>query len=602
MKEFFKMLGASTLGVIIGGMILFFFSFMILMGVIASFSSKPAYNLQENTVLTLDLSGTINDRIDQSPFDALFSGSLDSGQALQDILDAIKKAKDNDRIKGIYVKMGYAHSGYATLEPIRKALVDFKESGKFIVAYGEVVSQGAYYVGSTADKVFMNPQGSFYLAGLGSVRQYSKEVFKKWGVDIQVFKVGTYKSAVEPYTQTQMSEANREQVTAYLNDIWGKLLEGISESREIPVDILNKYTDEFLLFADPNKVVEYGLVDELMYGAQVESHLRELLSLNEDDKLRTATASEFLSVPDLSRKKRSKDYIAVLYAEGSIVGDEESSLYSSNNITAKQYVKELRKLKDDDDVKAVVFRVNSGGGSGYASEQIWYAVEELKAVKPVIVSMGDYAASGGYYISCGAHRIVAEHTTLTGSIGVFGMFPSGEQLSQRMGAHHDGVGTNKHSLFGGGTLEIPFLGIGLLPARPLNIEEQAMMQGYVERFYDVFLTRCADGRGMSKEEIDRIGQGRVWTGNQALSLGLVDELGGLERAIEIAAEHAGLDDYSKIYYPDQKDFLSSLLEETSSSISTRIEKAILGEEVYEQKRVLKAWKDYDIRQAVMLEY
>lgn len=600
MKDFFKMLGASTLGMIIGGAILSFFSFLIFMGIAASFASTPAFRLQEKTVLSINLEGVINDRVTDNPFDVFISGSSNKGQSLNDILEAIKKAKENDRVKGIYLKAGFTTAGYAAMEPIRKALIDFKESGKFIVSYGETISQKTYHVASVADHLFMNPQGMFDFSGLGMAQQYSKEVFKKWGVDIQVFKVGTYKSAVEPYTETKMSDANREQVSSFYNDIWGKVLSDISDSREIPVNILNKYADEYLLFSDPNSIVEYGFMDALKYGPEVERYIKELVGLEEKDKLRLASVSELNTVPNSKSSSISKQKIAVLYAEGNIESDMAASIYN-NNITAKEYVKELQRLKNDDNVKAVVLRVNSRGGSAYASEQILQAVKEVREKKPIVVSMGDYAASGGYYISCAANKIIAEHSTLTGSIGIFGMYPSGEQLAKRMGAHFDEVGTNKNSQLGGAVLEIPFIGIGLLPARPLNEPEQKMFQAFVERGYDLFISRCAEGRGMTKEAIDLIGQGRVWTGNQALEIGLIDGLGSLNDAVLLAAEEAGIEDYNTSYYPAQKDFFTALLEESSLGISTRFTKAVLGKETYEQKRMLELWKSFDYRQAIMLD-
>ncbi len=599
MKEFLKMLGASVLGVIIGGMLCFLFSMMIIFGIAASFGDTPAYHVKDNTILHLQLEGTITDRTFDSPFDYIMNGGLTNKNNLSDILKAIQEAKNNEKIKGIYISSGYLSTGYATLEPIRKALIDFKESGKFIISYGDIISQRAYYITSVADKVYMNPQGMLEFNGLGSMIQFNRDIFKKWGVDIQVFKVGTYKSAVEPYTETRMSDANREQVTAFLNDIWGNLLAGISESRGISVEQLNAYADEYLMLSDPNKIVEYKLVDGLKYKSEVENELKGMLGIEVKEDLTLATTSNIKQMPNLTKKTGNK--IAILYAEGSIVGDEAESLYSNNSITAKTYVKELRDLLNDDDVKAVVFRVNSGGGSAYASEQIWHAVKELNSVKPVIVSMGDYAASGGYYISCSARKIVAEHNTLTGSIGIFGMYPSGEQLADKFGAHYDGVGTNAHTLLGSETLTIPFLGIGLLPARPLNESELNMFQTYVERGYQLFLTRCAEGRDMTIEEIDAVGQGRVWTGNQALSLGLVDELGGIDRAIEIAAKEANITDYHRVEYPEQKDFFTALMEETSQGFSTRFAEIILGEETVKQRQMLNIWQNFDFRQAIITE-
>jgi signal peptide peptidase SppA, 67K type len=600
MKDFFKMMFASTLGVIIASIILTFLSFILFLGMASAFSSSPSFVLAKNSVLRIDLKGAINERESQDPFAFLLSGSTENkNQGLNEILEAIEKAKNNEKVKGIYLKADAVNAGYATIEPIRQALLDFKESGKFIVAYGETVSQRSYYVASTADKFFLNPQGHLELSGLGTIRQYSKEVLQKWGVDIQVFKVGTYKSAVEPYTETKMSDANREQVSSYLNDIWKRLLEGISESRDLSVDQLNAYVDEFLLFTPAEDLVERGLIDETGYASDVEKYLKGLLELEEKDNIKIASVKNMLSVPD-AKKKLSKNRIAILYAEGEIVSDE-ISMYSTG-ITAKEFVSELRKLQDDDQVKAVVFRVNSPGGSAYASEQIWRALTELKEKKPVIVSMGDYAASGGYYISCNATKIVAQPNTLTGSIGIFGLYPSVEQLAKKMGAHFDGVGTNKHSLFGGGTLTIPLLELGLLPARPLDTDEGKMLQAYIEQGYDSFIGRCADGRGMTKEEINKIGQGRVWTGNQALALGLVDELGDLQKAIEIAAEEAELEDYSTSEYPLQKDFFTQLLEESMGNAKIQFLKAFMGKEEFLLKQELNAWKNMDFRQAIMEDY
>jgi len=601
MKDFFKMMFASTLGFIIASVVLFMFSFIIFIGIAASMSSEPVYRLEDNTVLELDLNGFINEREESNPMDFLFKSSDINNYGLNDILSSIQKAKENEKIKGIYIKSGITQTGFATLEPIRKALIDFKESGKFIVSYGEIISQGSYYVASVSDKVFMNPQGMLEFGGLGSTRQYNKGVFEKWGIEVQVFKVGTYKSATESYTENKMSDANREQVTSYQDDIWGKLLSGISESRNISVEELNRYADEFLLFSNPEAYVDYRLIDELKYGSEVESYIKERVNIEKDKDLKLAKVKNLKTVPP-AKKNISKNKIAVLYAEGQIVGDSGENMYSGSVITAKRYVKELQKLQKDESVKAVVFRINSPGGSAYASEQIWYAVKELKAVKPVIVSMGDVAASGGYYIACNANKIVAEPTTITGSIGIFGMYPSGEDIAKKMGASYDGVGTNQHSLFGGGVVTIPFLGVGLLPARPLNASEGTMFQTYVERGYDLFTGRCAEGRSKTQEEIDAVGQGRVWTGNQALEIGLVDELGGIDTAIKLAVEAAGITDYSLDDYPAKKDFFTELMEESLGGAKVRIAESIMGKEAYEQKQMLKTLETYDFRQAILLEY
>ncbi len=599
MKDFFKMLFASTLGVFLAGIILSILSFVIFVGVIASFSSKPAYSLQKETILKLDLSGSISEREMKNPLD-VFMGGDSKSLGLNDILDAIKKAKENNNIKGIYIKAGSLNAGMASLEPIRKALSDFKDSGKFLISYGDNYTQGAYYVSSVSDEVIMNPQGSLAFHGLAGGTLFLKGTLDKIGVKMQVFKVGTYKSAVEPYIQEKMSDANREQITAYMGDIWNHWLAGISQSRHISVENLNRYADEFMMIAKPETCVEYGFIDSLMYVDQVEEFLKEKVGIEKDADLKIASVGDLKTVP-FAQKEINKDKIAILYAEGSIVGDEYSSNpYSSSAfITAKEFVKELNKLKKDENVKAVVFRVNSPGGSAYASEQIWHAVKELKEVKPIIVSMGDYAASGGYYISCGATQIVAEPTTLTGSIGIFGLIPDGEELAKKVGVTADLVKTNKHSDFGGASLPIPFFGYAQM--RGMTPDEQVMMQTYIERGYDLFIGRCAEGRSKTKAEIDSIGQGRVWTGNQALQLGLVDKIGNLNDAIKLAAEAAGVKKYSLADYPTQKDFWTQILEESFGGMQVYFMKQFLGVEKYEQSVLRKNLRSYDWRQAVMLE-
>ena len=599
MKNFFKMTMASCLGVFLAWALISIVSVFIFVGIVASFGSSPSVSLQKESVLKIDLTGKISERKSSNPFEFFNRSAGTTG--LNDILSAIKKAKENDKVKGIYLNASYVMTGYATIEPIRRALLDFKESGKFVVAYGDNLNHRSYYACSAADEIFLNPQGLIDFRGLATTIQFNKTILEKWGIGMQVYKVGTYKSAVEPYTQNKMSDANREQVSAFLKDIWSTLLVGISESRGISVEQLNQYADECMTLAAPEKLVDYKFIDGLKYESEMETYLKEKVGLEKKDKLKFATVKDMESVPD-NVKKISPNKIAILYAEGEIISDALSGLYPANNyITAQTYVKELNQLRDDENVKAVVFRVNSPGGSAYASEQIWHAVKELNAVKPVVVSMGDYAASGGYYISCAATKIVAEPNTLTGSIGIFGLIPNGEELAKRMGATYDGVSTNKHSNFGDEVLTIPLLGIGLLPARSFTDEEGAMFQAYVERGYNTFISRCAEGRGKTKEQIDSIGQGRVWTGNQAIQIGLVDELGGINAALSSAAELAGIEEYSIGEYPAQKEFVEILLEESAGTVRAKIAQTFLGKEMYEQQRMLNAWQQYDFRQAIMFE-
>lgn len=595
MKNFFKTLFASTIGVIIGLFIVGFLAMAIIGGIIAS-SGSSAYVMKDKTILKLDLSGSIEDKKTDNPFGSLFGGS--ESMSLDDVLDAIKKAKENDEVKGIYIKSGAMSTGIASLEPIRKALLDFKETDKFIVAYGDDYSQGTYYLASVSDKVIMNPQGSLDFSGLGGTIEFQRGKYEKLGVKFQVFKVGTFKSAVEPYIQDKMSDANREQTASYLNDIWGHWLTNISKSRNVSVEQLNTYADEFLAFVEPKTVVDYKMIDTLMYSPQVEDYLKGLVDIKSDKKLEFASVSDMTGV-EFKTSVNEKNVIAVLYAEGAIIGDDMSgpSFLMGSTITAKEYVKELQKLKDDEKVKAVVFRVNSPGGSAYASEQIWNAVEELKKVKPVVVSMGTYAASGGYYISAGANTIVAEPTTITGSIGIFGLIPEGTELAKMMGVTFDEVKTNKHGNFGGRTFGIPFLLSA--QSRGFNAEESQMLQKYIERGYETFLTRCATGRSKTNAQIDSIGQGRVWTGKQALELGLVDKLGGVDDAIKIAAEAAKVEAYKTARYPIQKDFMTQMVEKSLGNATVSMAKIWMGEDAYNQNVMMQELQNMDIMMAVM---
>lgn len=595
MKSFFKTLLASTLGVIIGSIILTVFSIMIFAGVIAAMGSTETYNLKDKTILTLDLKGNLGERAESSPLDKIMGNPGTIG--LEGILDAIKKAKENDEIKGIYIKAGALNGALGNIDPIRNALIDFKTTGKFVVAYADSYLQNTYYIASVADKVIMNPKGSFDFRGISSNLIFTKNMNDKLGIKYQVFKVGTFKSAVEPFIQDKMSEANRLQRTSYLNDIWSHLLAGISESRTISVDALNTYADRCLTFMPADSIVQYNLVDTLMYKPGVEAYLKTLVDIEADKKLNLASIDNMEGVK-FKKAGDTKTKIAILYAEGAIVDSGESNIFSSGStITAQEYVKELQKLGDNDEVKAVVFRVNSPGGSAYASEQIWNAVVELKAKKPVIVSMGEYAASGGYYISCAANTIVAQPSTLTGSIGIFGLIPEGEELSKKIGFSFDEVNTNKHSSFGGTTFGIPFLFAGF--SRSFNDDEKQILQKYIESGYDLFITRCADGRSKTKAEIDSIGQGRVWTGSQAIKLGLVDKIGGIEDAIKIAAEQAKVTDYSISKYPEKKTFFAQILEDSFSNSKIQALKFFMGETNFEKNILKQHIQSFDMQMAMM---
>lgn len=544
-----------------------------------SFGSSDKYNLKDNTVLTLKLEGTLSERVEPNSFLDLIGQNTDLEIGLDDILSSIKKAKENDNIKGIYINAGAFAASNASLKEIRDQLADFKESGKFIIAYADVYSQGCYYLSSVADKVIMNPQGNLDLHGLSSSPTFYKGLLDKIGIEMQIFKVGTFKSAVEPFMLDKMSDANREQVTAYINDIWSTIASEISDSRKISVDKINQLTDSLQTFKLANASVSDGLVDTLMYETEVKEYLKDLLKVEKAKDVRMASIKDMTSVPFV-KESNSKDVIAILYAEGSINNGS-----GKDGITDKRYVKEIEKLKDNDKVKAVVFRVNSPGGSAYASEQIWKAITDLKAKKPVVVSMGDYAASGGYYIACNASKIIAQPNTLTGSIGIFGMFPNFEGLTKKVGLSFDNVKTNKFADFGDAT-------------RPMRPEEKVILQQYIEHGYDLFLTRCSEGRNIPKDSLDHIAQGRVWTGNQALKIGLVDALGNIDTAIQEAAKLAKLDDYSLQDYPKKVDFLESLLSNQKEEFATKAMKEYLGKD-YELFKTIKEIKEQDFVQARM---
>lgn len=544
-------------------------------------SAKESYALKDNTVLALKLEGILSERVEEeNPLLTMLNQNSEAQIGLDDIISSIKKAKENDKIKGIYINAGAFSASNASLKEIRDQLIDFKESGKFIVAYSDVYTQGCYYLSSVADKLIMNPEGHLDLHGLSASPTFYKGLLDKIGIEMQIFKVGTFKSAVEPFMLNKMSDANREQVSSYIGDMWSTITSEISASRNISVEKLNVITDSLALFKKSEVCVQDGLVDTLMYETGVREYLKTLLTGVEKAKdVRLASVKDMTTVSP-ENKSKSKDIIAVLYAEGSITDGS-----GTDGITSKRFVKELEKLKDNDKVKAVVFRVNSPGGSAYASEQIWKAVTDLKEKKPVVVSMGDYAASGGYYISCNASKIIAQPNTLTGSIGIFGMFPNVEGLTKKVGLTFDNVKTNAHADFGDMT-------------RPMRDDEKAILQNYIERGYDLFLTRCSDGRGIAKNSLDSIAQGRVWTGNQAVKIGLVDELGGIDKAIEEAAKLANLEDYSLNSFPRKRDFFESFLSDQKEELTTRAMKEYLGSD-YQLFKTIKEIKEQDFIQARM---
>lgn len=579
MKDFLKFTLATVTGIIVSCVVLFFIGIMLFFSILSSSESET--QVRRNSVMMLDLNGTLVERSQDNPFDFLIGDDYKT-YGLDDVLSSIKKAKENENIKGIYIKANVLGAGYASCKEIRDALNDFKGSGKFIVAYSDNYSQDLYFLASVADKILINPQGMIEWKGLASAPIFFKDLLAKIGVEMQVFKVGTYKSAVEPFISTEMSPANREQVEAFLASVWEQVTNDVAESRKLSPDSLNALADRMLMFYPAEESVKCGLADTLVYKNDVRNYLKAMAGLDEDDNMPILGLQEMVNIRKNVPKDKSGNVIAVYYAYGEI--DGASSYASNGGIESEKVIRDLRKLKDDEDVKAVVLRVNSPGGSAFGSEQIWYAISELKKEKPVIVSMGEYAASGGYYISCNADTIVAEPTTLTGSIGIFGMFPNLKGLTDKIGLNFDVAKTNRYADFG-------------MLTRPMSDGEKSLVQMYVNRGYDLFLKRCSEGRGIDKEDLDKIAQGRIWTGTKAKELGLVDELGGLDKALEIAIAKANVDVYTVISYPKKESFFESLMSTNPGNyIKSRMMKGTMGE-IYRQFDVLENVNKYDRIQA-----
>jgi len=548
MKDFLKYVLATVTGIILLTVVMGILATISLVGVAASSASST--KVEENSVFVLNLTGVTEERSQDDPSSLLF-GDDDMSLGLNEIIDAIHKAKDNEDIKGIYIEAGvFGADSPASLHAIREALLDFKKSGKWIVTYGDSYTQSTYYLCSVADKIFLNPQGMVDWHGLAAQPYFLKDMLAKFGVKYQLAKVGKYKSAPETMTADKMSEPNREQVTAYMTGIWKVMLDDVSKSRKISVDSLNAYADRFLAFSEQQQLIKMKMVDKLMYTDEVKGEIKKLLKLDKDKTINQLTLSDMKNVKG---KKDEGEQVAVYYAFGEIVDSEEGSLLSSGqSIVANKVCKDLEKLMEDEDVKAVVLRVNSPGGSAYASEQIWHSVSQLKAKKPVVVSMGGYAASGGYYISCPANYIYAEPTTITGSIGIFGMFPDfSGLLTEKLGVKFDEVKTNKNAGFG-------------TMARPFNAEELAMLDQYIGRGYELFRKRVADGRHQKVEAIEEVAQGRVWLGNDALKIKLVDAIGSLDDAIVKAAKLAKLEEYHAKSYPASAGWFESLLDKATN--------------------------------------
>lgn len=583
MKSFIKYTLATVVGVFITMTLFSIIGIVSFAGMMAT--EGMGSPIKEKSIMRLNLSGVLAERSENNPF-ASFMGNGNESLSLEDALLALRKAAKNKNIEGVYIEVGTFGATPAMAQELRQALLEFKKSGKWVLAYGDSYNKMDYYLASVADSVLMNPEGSVCFNGLSSQIMFFKDAMDKLGVKMQVYKVGTYKSAVEPFICTEMSPANREQVTSFLFSIWTNVLKEVAVSRGLDTSSLNALADSLTFVSEPELSVKAGLVDKLCYMDEVKTILREKCGLDDDDD-----DLVFASVTDVAKSEELDDKVeeevAVYYAYGEIVqkrASGASGMNQSAQIVGEEMIKDLQDLREDDDVKAVVIRVNSPGGSAYASEQIWREVCLLKEKKPVVISMGGMAASGGYYISCAADHIFAEPTTLTGSIGIFGMIPDySELMCDKIGLKVDVVKTNEMSDFG-------------VMGRPFNEAEGAQLQKMVNRGYDTFTKRVADGRGMSQDSVKLIAEGRVWTGEQGLKIGLVDELGNLDAAVEYAAKKADLKKYRSVSYPEPSNPFSMFLNKQKAGYLDAEVRDILGDN-YASFSIIRQIKDMDHLQA-----
>ena len=584
MKQFWLNVLATFVGIMAVGAFSCIMFFVMLIAVLASGDDTPT--VSDNSVLKISLSGSITDQAPaDNPIASIFgSNGATEAQGLDVLISAIQVAKDNNNIKGIYIEGGALQSDYATNEELRRALLDFKKSKKWIIAYADSYTQGAYYIASVADKVFLNPSGLLDWHGIAHQSTFYTGLMEKLGVKAQVFKVGTFKSAVEPFTLKQMSEANRLQMSVLIGGLWKDICTSVGASRNISSDSLNAYADRYLALADAQDYKKLKMVDELTYIDQVREQLHE--RVGDDFSMIDPSTLAALEQP------QGTENIAVYYASGNIVdvAGTGALMGGDDEIVGDKVVSDLDALAKNDDIKAVVLRINSGGGSAYASEQMWRAIQLLKQKKPVVISMGGVAASGGYYMACGANRIFADPTTITGSIGIFAMIPEASGLlTQKLGLNFDVVKTNRASDFG---------------ARGLKIDEMggAALQKHVNHGYTLFLKRVADGRTaaghkMTAADVDKIGQGRVWTGRKALEIGLVDQLGNLNEAVAYAAKLAKVQDYSVESYPVAASWFDRFKSDVNSdNYMERQLRTTLGE-YYEPLQMLRQVEQHNYMQA-----
>lgn len=588
MRDFLKYTLATLAGLFIFGFITFI---CLLFSIIGMFSTSETTEIADHSVLVLKLNGTLADHtIEDNDVMSMLMGQVKPAQGLDNIRKAIQKAKECEQIKGIYIETNTLEGSPATLQSLRDLLLDFKKTGKFVVAYADTYQQGAYYVASAADKVWINPKGMLSWHGLSTQPQFIRDFLDKVGVKIQVVKVGQYKSATETFTEDHMSDANREQVSVYLNGIWDRMLSDVSKSRKISTDSLNAYADQVMEFSSTKEYKQKGLIDATLYPDQIKGEIKKLLKIADEEAIAQVSVSQMVDYASI--ETGNSDQIAVYYCEGSIVQQEvQGVLMGDAGIVGPTVCRDIEALAKDDNVKAVIIRINSGGGDAYASEQMWHQIMELKKVKPVVVSMGGMAASGGYYMSCAASWIVAEPTTLTGSIGIFGTFPDAHKLmTEKLGFKYDKVITNKHS------------DMSITPmARAFSDDEIALLQKYINRGYATFLQRVAEGRKMKTADVDKIAQGRVWLGKDALKIRLVDQLGSIDDAIAKAAKLAKMQDYSICSYPIAKDWTESLFSEGRGGSYLDEQMRLLLGEYYEPFAIMHGIRSMSPVQARMLD-
>ena len=587
MKDFFKNVAATIVGLFAFGLIMTILGFICIIGMVASSNSKPA--LKDNAVMVMKLQGQIEDRTEDNWLGEL-TGEQFNNIGMNRILSSIRKAKNEDKVKGIYLETGILETDYATLQEIRNALADFKKSGKWIIAYGDALSQGGYYLASVANKVYVNPEGNVDWHGIASQPQYIKDVAAKFGVHFTVVKVGKYKSYTETYTEDKMSDANREQVSRYISGLWLQMLGDVSKSRNISKDSLNRYADGLMVFDDTKLLKSRKMVDGFCYYDEIRDVVKKQLGLKTDEAINQVDYNDVDMAIDDSNLMGEE--IAVYYCQGSIVRMETPSIYGSEQqIVSTKVIKDLQELADNSQVKAVVLRINSGGGDAYASEQIWRAVKELNKKKPVVVSMGGMAASGAYYMSMGAQYIMAQPTTLTGSIGIFGALPDfSDLMTKKLGFKYDEVKTNRNSAYASAGM-----------SRPWSSEEIATMQNYVNRGYSLFRKRVAEGRKMSTEQVEKIAQGRVWLGTDAKNIKLIDGFGGLNDAIDKAAELAHLSSYQAVEYPAMAGWMEQLLDMAGGNKGTYLDEQLrlaLGD-LYQPFIMIRNMKEKEPIQAAL---